>query len=430
MAASPKTSVPPTWYHATATPAPDLPALEDEISVDVCVIGGGLTGVSTALHLAERGYKVALLEGERIGWGASGRNGGQIVSGLSCDMEVVEREIGVDGAKDVWDMTREAIDDIEERTRRHKIPSDLRWGYLFAANRPHHLADLSRTSERWAATYRYERTRVVDKSLVRAFVGTDEYVGGMIDQGSGQMHPLNYLLGLADLARFLGVEMFEHSRVTRIERGSPARVKTARGVVTARMVAVCGNAYLGGLVRETKSRLARVASYVGVTEPLAPDVAQAILPQDVAVADCRVALDYYRMTDDDRLLFGSGAHYTGAAPARLGAAVHRRIRSVFPGLSAARIDYVWSGYIGITVNRAPDLGRIGDNIYYAQGFSGHGLAVSGMSGKLLAAAIAGEAERFELMASIQHMPFPGGPFRLPSLVLGMAWYKLKDRFGL
>ncbi len=424
-------AAPLTWHHATANPAsaPELPALEGEVSVDVCVIGGGLTGVSTALHLAERGYKVALLEAERIGWGASGRNGGQIVSGLSCDMAVAERAIGLDGAKDVWDMTREAIDDIEERTRRHKIPSDLRWGYLFAANRQHHLADLARMSEHWSSTYQYDRTRVVDKSLVQAFVGTKAYVGGMIDQGSGQMHPLRYLLGLADLARFLGVEMYEQSRVVGIDRGSPARIRTRKGMVTARMVAVCGNAYLGGLVKETRRTLARVASYVGVTERLSADVAQAVLPQDIAVADSRVALDYYRLTEDDRLLFGSGAHYSGAAPARLGAAVHRRIRSVFPALSGIRIDYAWSGYIGITVNRAPDLGRIGENIYYAQGFSGHGLAVTGMSGKLLAAAMAGEAERFELMSSIEHMPFPGGPFRLPALVLGMAWFKLKDRLG-
>ena len=422
-------AVAPTYYHATANPAPVLPALGEALTADVCVVGGGLTGVSTALHLAERGYSVVLLEAERIGWGASGRNGGQIVSGYSCSMAKVVSLVGQAAARRFWDLAAESIEDVGQRVRRHDIACDLRWGYLFAALNRRQFDDLAEEQRELADLFGYEDTRLVDHELIQTLVGTDVYVGGLLDQGGGQLHPLNYLLGLADAARQAGAVMFEQSRVTGIEYGPRPVVHTDAGQVRAHYIALAGNAYLGGLVPPMARRLAPVVTYIGVTEPLSPEQALAAMPQDLAVSDCNVALNYYRMTADDRLIFGGGASYTGREPRALDHHVRRRIASVFPDLADVGIAQAWSGKVGITLSRFPDFGRVTKNVYYAQGFSGHGVTLTGLAGKLIAEAIAGQAERFDAFAGVPHRPFPGGILRTPALALGMAWFKLKDRLG-
>lgn len=424
-------TAPPTWYHATAPAAPDRQALTGTQRTRVCVIGGGLTGVSAALHLAERGIDCVLLEAERIGHGASGRNGGQIVQGYSCGMDTIERAVGRDDAAVLWSMAREAVDDIKDRVARHGIDCDLRWGYLHAAFSRRQMAGLREMAAQEAA-HGSDRCRVVEKSELQSVVGTDLYAGGLLDPESGQIHPLAYLRGLAAAAEQAGAVILETSPVRRIDHGSSVIVHTDHGTVEADWLVLAGNAYLGAVERAIRPRLMPVASFVAVTEVLDRDLVRALFPQDVAVADCNMALDYYRLTSDGRLLFGSGASYSARTPPSLEAWMAKRIRRVFPELADTRLDHVWSGLIGITANRAPDFGRIGDNVLYAQGFSGQGMVLTGLAGKLMAQTIeaGGACERFAKIEKIRHLPFPGGPLRTPTLMAAMAFAKLRDSLGL
>lgn len=421
-------SDPLTWYHATAPSAPCRPVLAGPVRTRVCVIGGGLAGVSTALHVAERGIEVVLLEAETIGHGASGRNGGQIVQGFSAPMERIEAAVGRADAQVFWGMGREAIADIPERVRRHGIDCDLRWGYLIAALNRRQLAELHETVEEWAG-YGYTGPQVVEGAALRSVLATGLYVGGLLEPGSGQMHPLAYLRGLATAAEAAGARLFERSAVTGIEHGATVRVSTAGGVIEADCLVIAGNAYLGRLVPVLNRRLMPVASFVGVTAPLGEERARRLFPTDVAVADCNVALDYFRLTADHRLLFGAGASYSATTPVGLKGWLARRFRRVFPELSDVDVEYAWGGLIGITHNRVPDLGRLAPNVLYAQGFSGQGLALTGLAGKLMAEAIDGDDSRFRLLEQVRHLPFPGGMLRTPALVAAMGILKLKDRLG-
>jgi gamma-glutamylputrescine oxidase len=420
---------PATYYHATRDAFASLPTLDGEIEADICVIGGGLTGVSAALNLSERGYSVVLLEAERIGHGASGRNGGQLVNGFSCDMHRIRTEVGLEASRTFWAMGLEALAEVDARIDRHSIACDRRSGYLFAALNTRQMRGLEEMQEEWSTLYGYDRMTLVPRNAVGEWVGTDLYHGGLSDPGGGQIHPLNYLQGLARAALASGARFLEQSPVSRLERGPRPVAHTKTGSVRARFVVLAGNAYLCGLVPETRSRLARVSSFVGVTEPLAPDLAARLMPANVAVADCNAALDYYRLTEDNRLLFGAGAGYAGREPLALRRYLGERIRRVFPDLAGIPLPHAWSGHIGITVSRIPDFGRIDPTIYHAQGFSGHGVALTGLAGKLIAEAIDGDAGRFDMFADIKHRNFPGGPLRTPALVLAMAYYKLKDRLG-
>jgi gamma-glutamylputrescine oxidase len=420
---------PATYYHATRNAFPASPCLTDTLETDICVIGGGLTGVSTALHLAERGFSVAVLEAQEIGHGASGRNGGQLVSGYSCEMDRIRQEVGIEVSKTFWDMAAEALADVDARVARHAIACDRRSGYFFAAFNRGQMTGLEEMHREWQDLYGYDKTQLVAREHVGEWVGTEAYHGGLADAGGGQIHPLNYLQGLATAAREAGAQLFEHSAAIAIQRGPRPEVRTARGLVRARYLVLAGNAYLGGLVPEMQSRLAPVSSFVGTTTPLDPEVVARIMPADVAVADCNAALDYYRITGDGRLLFGAGAGYAGREPLALRRYLGGRIRAIFPELAGVTLEHAWSGHIGVTVSRIPDFGRLEPSIYHAQGFSGHGVALTGLAGKLMAEAIAGDAERFDMFAAIKHRTFPGGPFRVPALVLAMAYYKLRDRLG-
>lgn len=426
-AAKPK---PLTWYHASLGPEAPRPRLEGMLRARVCVIGGGLCGVATALELAERGIDTVLLEAETIGHGASGRNGGQIVQGFSASIDTLMRAVDAEEALTVWNLGREAIDLIEERVRRHKIDCDLRWGYFHAAVTQRQLHDLQATARAYA-DLGYNHCQVIDGTRMRAEVlATDRYVGGMLDPESGQLHPLAYLRGLVGVAEFLDVRLFERSAVTVIDPGADGvTVRTATGAVEADHVVFAGNAYLGRLIPSLRRRLMPVASFIGVTEPIAADVARSLFKQDVAVADGNLALDYFRLTADNRLLFGAGASYSAIPPLGLSRWLAKRIRRVFPELGGIRIDHAWGGLIGITVNRLPDLGRIGDRILYAQGFSGQGVALTGIAGRLIAEAVDGDDSRFALLAQIRHRAFPGGPLRTPALVAVTALAKVKDRLG-
>lgn len=431
MAGAGETDHPRSWYAATANPHPHHPRLEGAVRCDVAVVGGGYTGLSAALALAERGYDVVLLEAKRIGWGASGRNGGQIVTGFNKSMGEIARWVGRDDARKLWALNEESKAQLRHRVDRHGIDCDLRWGYLLAALKRRHVAELRAVVDEYVRDYGYSQARLLDRRDTQRMVACERYVGAILDSGSGQLHPLNYALGLADAALAAGVRIFEDSAVTRLEVGDPAVLHTATGTVTAAHVALAGNAYLPGISPEVE-RLVRptimpVGTYMIATEPLGEERALALIPSDMAVADINFVLNYYRLSADRRMLFGGKVSYSTYDQPNLKHALKRTMVHFFPSLHDVAVDYVWGGFVGITMNRTPHFGRIAPNVLFAQGFSGHGVALTGIAGTLMAEAIAGTAERFDVFARIPHRPFPGGRLlRMPALVLAMAWYRLRD----
>ena len=427
---------PESWYAASANLHALYPALSGSVSCDVAVVGGGYTGLSAALSLAERGYAVVLLEAHRIGWGASGRNGGQIVTGFNKAMAEAERLVGRDDARKLWDMNEEAKALIAERVDRHDIACDLRWGYVLAALRNSHLAECDAMLAEWQDRYGYERALRLDRDGLRAHVDSPAYLGGLFDLGGGALHPLNYALGLAAAAHRAGAKLLEGSPVTSLETTGSGlvRLTTAAGQVSARYAILAGNAHLGALSESVGTtmlpRIMPVGTFILATEPLEAERARALLPTGAAVADMNFVLNYFRMSEDHRLLFGGGVSYSTRQPTRLGDSLKRLMLRVFPNLADMRIAYCWEGLVGITINRFPDFGRLAPNVFYAQGFSGHGVALTGLAGRLMAEAVAGTAERFDVFTRIPHRPFPGGrALRMPALVLAMSWYRLRDALG-
>lgn len=417
-----------SYYRASANPAYDHPKLQGDHSCDVCVVGAGYTGLSAALELAERGYDVIVLEAETVGWGASGRNGGQICTGVSCGMEKIEKVGGRDVAQKVFDISEEAKDLITTRVRTHEIECDLKWGYVHATERASEVEELRHEIE-YLEGLGAKGLTFLDQNGIQDQLGSARYAGGMREAHAGHLHPLNYCLGLADAAVKAGAKIFERSAVTKLDTGSSPSAQTEQGRVNAKFMVVGGNAYLGKLIKPLYQRLMPCGSFILATEPLGENRARALIAGDEAVSNTNFIVDYYRLSADHRMLFGGRCSYSTLEPKDLGAFMRPRMTAVFPQLEDVKIDYVWGGYIGITMNRIPDVGRIGERVYYAQGYSGQGVALSGMCGKLLAEAIAGQAERFDVMAQFKHQPFPGGPLRTPALVLGMLYYRLRDALG-
>lgn len=420
---------PNSWYRdSIAVDLGACPPLEGEVRADVCVVGGGITGCSAALELAERGYSVVLLEAGVIGYGASGRSGGQILPGLGTDMATVEKALGRERARDIWQLSREAVRLTAERVERHAIPCDLQWGYLHAAVKPRHVRELAEHRERMARDYDYHDLEMLEGDALRERVVTDAYPAALHESAAGHLHPLNYTLGLARAAREAGVVIHEQSAAVAIERGQPASVRTAAGRVTADFVVLGTNAYQAGLVPEMGGRVMRAANYMIATAPLSEDQAAQVLPHNDALSDANFVLDYYRLSGDRRLIYGGEVSYDGREPKGIQERMDAKIARLFPVLEGISIDYRWGGDVAITLNRAPDFGRLGGNIYYAQGYSGHGMALAGLAGRLMAEAIAGQAERFDAFAAMPHRRFPGGALlRTPLLVLATTFYKLRDR---
>jgi len=418
-----------SYYEASVIRPAALPSLGGNVRADVCVVGGGLAGLSAALELAGRGYSVALLEARRIGWGASGRNGGQALVGFASD-DAIESQLPPEDARRAWHLTVEALALLRQRIETYGIACDFVPGYLSLAVN----AGKARALDQWIAhverAYDYPLQRVTSQD-VGQWIASKRFHSGAYDANSGHLHPLKYTLGLAAAVRTAGVSMFENSPVLHVARGAKPVVKTEHGQVECDYVVLAGNVYIGefakGLAPELPSRIMPVGTYITATEPMDPARADALIRHRAAVCDTNFVLDYFRLTTDHRMLFGGRVSYSTETPPDLAASMRRRMLAVFPQLQDVPIAYTWGGFVDITMNRAPDFGRIGDNIYYLQGFSGHGLVLSGMAGKLAAEAIAGQAERFDLMARIRHTPFPGGAaLRTPALVLGMLYYQIKD----
>jgi len=419
-----------SYYAASVNRQLDFPPLSGELRADVCIVGGGFSGLNTAIELAEKGLSVILVEAHKIAWGASGRNGGQLIRGVGHGVEQFESVIGADGVRELKLMGLEAVDIVRRRVEHFQIDCDLTWGYCDLANKPSHLAGFAEDmAELKALGYRHE-LRLLQAEQMHQVVGSDRYVGGLIDMGSGHLHPLNLALGEAAAAQALGVQLFENSAVTRIDYGREVKVHTAQGVVRASHLVLACNAYLNQLNPALGGKVLPAGSYVIATEPLSQAQARSLIPQNMALCDQRVALDYYRLSADRRLLFGGACHYSGRDPADIAGYMRPKMLAVFPHLNDVKIDYQWGGMIGIGANRLPQIGRLNDqaNVYYAQAYSGHGVNATHLAGKLLGEAIAGQASRgFDLFAQVPHMTFPGGKhLRSPLLALGMLWHRLKE----
>ena len=414
-----------SWYRRTANPFAELPPLVGEVQADVAVLGAGYTGLTAALHLAERGYKVTVLEAQRVGWGASGRNGGQILTGYNPSIATMAGWVGPDDARRLWDLAEEAKRLLAETITRHGIACDLTRGYLYAGLKPRHMRALRAMQAEWQGLG-HGNAQLLDQTQIRGRVGSPHYIGGLYDPEGGHLHPLNYALGLAEACRAAGVTIHEQSPVIAVDTGGAPSLTTARGRVRATALVIVGNALLGKLVPGLGRTIAPVGTYIAATEPLGPDRIRQVLRDDVAVCDMNFVLNYYRRTPDDRLLFGGRVSYSGLEAPNLSQQMRRSMLKTFPQLADVRLDQVWGGLVDITVNRAPHLGRLGPTSYFAHGFSGQGVALTGIAGRIMAEAIAGQAERFDVFARIPHRAFPGGPLRTPALMLAMLWYRLAD----
>lgn len=416
-----------SYYAASATVAPGHPSLQGEVVADVCVIGGGIAGCATALELAERGYRVVLLEGQRVGWGASGRSGGQAITGFASGQGKLERQVGAENAKRMWDISLEGLQLIRDRVAKHNIDCDLHWGQMHVAIKPRQRDDLLHEQREAEEKYGYRRLEFLERDQVESLLETKRYCAGLYDSGSGHLHPLNYTLGLAAAASAAGVTIYERSLATNVSYDNPAVVTTATGKVRAKFVVLCCNAYLNTLVPSLRSRIMPVGTYIVATQSLGEARMQRLMRENIAVTDTNFVLDYFRRSADHRLLFGGRVSYSGLDAFNTAQATRKRMLKVFPQLADVNIEYAWGGYVDITMSRAPDFGRVAPHIYYLQGFSGHGIALTGIAGKLVAESVAGQAERFDLFTKLHHRNFPGGELlRMPALVLAMLWYRARD----
>jgi gamma-glutamylputrescine oxidase len=417
-----------SYYAATAHPAPVRPALAGTVDCDVCVVGAGIAGCSTALHLAERGYRVVLLEENRIAWGASGRSGAQAIHGLAAPQSKIKKLVGAADARTIWNVSVAALDLIRELVARHHIDCDWTQGHLLTAIKPRHDADLHAELEELRDEYQYRSVRYMPRDEVRSVLETDRYLGAMYDSQSGHLHPLNYTLGLAAAAERAGTRIFEGTRaIDFANTAGGATVRTAGGEVRSRFVVLSGNVYLGDTAPALKSKIMAVATYIVATEPLGAERARTLIKNGSAVSDMNWVLDYFRLSADHRLLFGGRVNYSGLSSFDAPSATRKRMLGVYPQLADVRIDFAWGGDVDITLNRAPHFGRLAPNVYFLQGFSGHGIALTGIAGKMVADAIAGTAEKFDVFARIPHADFPGGAaLRRPALVLAMLYYRIKD----
>ncbi|MDH3633994.1 MAG: FAD-binding oxidoreductase [Gammaproteobacteria bacterium] len=421
---------PNSYYQASQNRVLELTPLDGSRRADVCVVGGGYTGLSSALHLAERGYDVVLLEARQPGWGASGRNGGQLCSGQRKDQITLTKMVGADAARQFWELAEAAKDLAKKIIADHRIDCDLKPGIAH----PDHRSGYAKESEAYVdflrRQYDYDQVEYLERDAMAELVGSDSYYGGSLDMGAGHLHPLNYALGLADAALAAGAKLYRSTIVESYQEGSPNRIMTNHGVVEADSIVLACNGYLGKLEQRLAGRIMPINNFVIATEPLGESLLKRINPRDVAIADSRFVVNYYRLSADKRMLFGGGENYRQNFPADIANFVRKPMLEIYPELVDCRIDYAWGGALAVTLNRMPHFGRLGQhNIYYAQGYSGQGVAMATLAGQLIADAIAGEAESFDLFGTIPTRAFPGGDLlRWPGLVLGMSYYALRDRF--
>lgn len=421
---------PQSWYAATAHALPPFAPLKGALKADVVIVGAGYTGLSAALHLAEAGRDVVLLDAQRVGFGASGRNGGQLGSGQRPEQTALEKTAGKDTARKLWAYGEEAKDLVKSLIAAHGTDCHLKPGVAWTASTDADVDDLHRYADHLAAQYGYEQIETLDHRALQDVCPSPDYKGGILDTGAAHLHPLNFALSLARACVAAGVRIFEGSAVHHIDHGPPAVVQTDGGRVTADHVILACNGYLGGLDRKVASRVMPINNFIAATRPLG-DLRETVLPRDVAVADSRFVVNYFRLSHDGRLLFGGGESYGYRFPNDIAAKVRKPMTEIFPHLKDIEIDYAWGGTLAITLKRFPYLARLAPNVLSASGYSGHGVGTATHAGMLMAKAIEGDGDGFDTMASIPATPFPGGSaLRAPMLTLAMSWYSLRDRLGL
>ena len=420
---------PPSYYAERASIPPPQPPAEGEVTADVAVVGGGFTGLSTALHLARRGYDVALLEASRVGFGASGRNGGQVSVGHRMTQDRLEALLGHDDALALWAMGRQAVAAVRTLAALPEVNVPFHEGIVHADHKRSFVRESHAYAETLARDYGYDKLVPLSRAQIREIVASPDYHGGVLDLGSGHLDPLAFVLGLARLARKAGVRIYERTRVSGIVHGDPVRLSTDSAVIRARYVVLGCNGYLGKLEKSVAARVMPINNFVVATEPLGPDGQEALIADNRAVADSRFVVNYFRFSEDHRLLFGGTESYGYRFPADIAAAVRRPMLKIFPQLADTRIDFAWGGTLAITGSRMPHFARVRGNVLSMSGYSGNGVSMASLAGEIAAEAIAGQAERFDLMARVPTPPFPGGALlRSPLLALGMAWFALRDRF--
>lgn len=419
---------PDSYYVATAVGINELPMLQGAERADVCVIGGGFTGLSAALNLAEQGFDVVLLEAERIGYGASGRNGGLIGSGQRKDALELEALYGFERSKEFWDCAELAKSEIRERVAQHDIDCDLQYGQIEGVHKKSYIGHAAHYAAALSDRYEYPHVRALSRKEIRSMVETEDFLEGLHDAQAMSIHPLNFALGLARAARAAGVRIYENSRVTGYTRSDPATVSTESGHVDAAFIVLGCNGYLGKLEPRVAGKIMPINNFLVATEPLGESRARKLIADRNCVHDTRFVVNFFRTSADHRLLFGGGENYRSGFPRDIAAFVRPRMLEIFPQLTDVRIDYAWGGTLSVTVKRLPHFGRLEPNLFFAHGYSGHGVSIATLAGKLIAEAIGGTAERFDLMASIRIPSFPGGTLlRYPGMVLGMLYYSLRDR---
>ena len=420
---------PDSWYAATATPLDPFERLKGQARADVCVIGAGYTGLSAALHLAEAGRDVVLLDAHRVGFGASGRNGGQLGSGQRMEQNGLEKLVGPDDAQKLWQLAEDAKDLVKSLVAKHQIDCHLKPGIAHACFSAREVAEEHAYVEHLQTRYGYDQIDPLDHEGLHSICPSPAYAGGSLDMGAGHLHPLAYALGLARAAAAAGVRIHENSEVHDIKAGAQPTVRSGHGQVQADHVILACNGYLGGLDRKVAARVMPINNFIAATEPLG-DQAARVLARDVAVADSKFVINYFRLSHDRRLLFGGGESYGYKFPADIAATVRKPMAQIFPHLADVRIDYAWGGTLGITMKRMPYLARLAPNILTASGYSGHGVGTATHAGQLMARAIGGQSDGFDTMARIPAPSFPGGTLmRTPLLALAMTWYAMRDRLG-
>lgn len=421
-----------SYYEASVQREPAAPPLQGDLTADALVVGAGFAGLSAAIELAQRGYRVVVLEADRVCSGASGRNGGQAIVGFSSGQAPYEKQLGKAHARLAWDMSVEAVNIIDERIAAFQIDCDQVKGYLYVADSARKARALEEEMQALQRDYGFV-TDFARGTDVQRHIQSPRYCASVFERQSGHLHPLKYGLGLAHAARSLGVQIFEHSAVTELKRGSHLTACTAQGTVSAPFGVLAGNYTLAeygpAVAPDIRPRIMPVGTYMIGTAPLDPALCQRLIPSNASACDNNFILDYFRFSNDHRMLFGGRVSYSTRTPANLQAVMAQRLGDIFPPLRGVPIEFVWGGFVDISMNRAPDFGRLGSNLYYLQGFSGHGVALTGLAGRVVAQAVAGQAERFDVFAKLQHHKFPGGPMlRMPSLVLGTLYHRLRDAF--
>ncbi|MCF8475030.1 MAG: FAD-binding oxidoreductase [Emcibacter sp.] len=419
---------PASYYFASANRVPEFPTLDGEVRCDVCIIGGGFTGLSAALHLKEHGYDVILLEARKIGWGASGRNGGQLGSGQRVEQLALEKNLGKETARSLWDLAEESKNLVKGLIAKHDIHCDLKPGILHTAHKKQFLKDYQHEVEKLQNDYNYDHIRYVDGDELSDMLGMRSYYGGTLDMGAGHLHPLNFALGLGEVCEKMGVRIYENSPVTSYVENDKIVIHTPTGTVTADKIILGCNGYLGYLEPRLAGKIMPINNFVVATEPLGEARARQINRDDVAIADSKFVINYFRMSADHRLLFGGGENYTPSFPKDISSFVRKYMLEIYPSLEDVKIDYAWGGALAITMNRMPHIGKLGSNIYYGQGYSGHGVGMATLTGKILADAIHGNHHSFDVFEKVPTYTFPGGShLRWPLMVLGMLYYAIRDR---